>query len=946
MQKFRLRAGRFAAELARRKLSQNAWAQKLGVSKAYLSQLVNGRRQYPGASVRHRILQALELPEDELFEAVPTDADEGLAPNPRGAGPSRAQLQTGSHTLLDIHLAGLHFRLEAGGSQNRGTGMEDLWGELEYAFRGLRRNPGVAALAILILALAIGANTTLFSAISATLLQPLPFPQPDRVVRIWSSNPTQGWSRGSLSPPNFLDLQRENQSFAAMAVFDSRNGILTGGVRPSSLEISWVSPGIFRTLAVEPVLGRGFNEDEVGPGADRVAVISHRLWSSTFGQDPSVVGTSLTLNDQQLTIVGVMPDGFGFPSPNTDLWKPFGIDLANQNDRGSSFVSGVGRLQRGVTLEQAQQEVERIARDLEAAFPDANRNHSFFLESLHDAEVRNVKRALMTLWGAVAIILLIACVNVANLLLVRAARRRKEFSLRAVLGAEPRRIVRQLLLESSILAVLATLAGLALTISGNRLLTWLVADQLPRVNFIQLDWRVALFSIGLTLITPLLFGLAPALQGARFQLTDALRDRGGSSSQSLWLRNGLVVGQVALALVLLTGAGLLLRSFHSLLNVDLGFDPKNLISFRVEPPMLALRGEEAPEDLISSFERDRARASRFMEDLVNRLEALPGVTRATAVNRMPLSGNMWQTSVAVAGRTYQTPQDQHPATNRDVLPGYFVAMGIPLLRGRTFNSTDRADRPTSVIINRAMAEAYWPDSDPLGARITSDFPPPTDKFWMTVVGVVENVRHDSLLSDPSPLMYVPMEQTYFGFFGNWGMDVLLRTSAIPSGFSQKVEDVVASLNPDLPISRFRSMDEVMSESIASRTFTLLLLGFFAALALLLAFVGIYGIISYLATQRRPEYGIRTALGARPGDLLKEVLSQSFRVTVVGVVIGVACSLLLSEQLAPLLYRISATDPATLLGVCLLMLLVGLGAGFLPAWRASRLDVNQVLRSAE
>ncbi len=944
--RIRLRNERFAEELASRKLSQNAWSQRLGVSKAYLSQLVNGQRCYPGTALRRRILQELSLPSQELFEREGQDTEQAEAGLRRKLGRPASRPDNSADVLFEIRYAGLNLKLESEMRPHRGgrRSMGNLWREFQYAIRALRRNPGFSLVAILTLALAMGANTTLFSAISAVLLRPLPYPEPSRVVRIWSSNPTQGWFRGSLSPPDFVDLRKANRSFAEMGVFNLRNGNLTGNGRPSSIEYAWVTPSLLTALAVPPKIGRLFAPEENEPGADGVAIISHRLWASAFGNSPSIVGENLTLNGRNLTVVGVMPESFRYPSPQTDLWKPFGTDLSDERDRGSSFVSGVGRLREGVPLEQAQQDGERIARDLEAAFPEANQDRSFFLETLHDAEVRSVRQALITLWGAVGLILLIACVNVANLLLARAAGRRREFSVRSVLGAGPGRVIRQLLLECLVLATCATLSGLALAAVGNRFLLWLAADRLPRIDQIQFDWQVGLFTVGLTLLTTLLFGLAPALHATRVELADALRDRSAVASPNSRLRNALVVGQVALALVLLSGAGLMIRSFNTLLSVDLGFDPDHLITFRVEPPMIASAEGRDLQDFMRDFEDERWQMTLFMQDLLSQLSSLPGVTQAGAINRMPLTGNMWQTAVVVDGRTYERRQDRHPATSRNVMPGYFETMGIPLLRGRDFGPLNPTEGHSSVIINRAMAEAYWPGEDPTGDRITFNYPPPSEAFWLTIIGVAENVRHISLAIDPVPVMYIPMSQTYFGYFGNWGMDVLLRSQTIPAGFASQVERIVAGIQPELPIPGFRAMDQVMSEDISSRRFSLVLIGFFAVLALILAFVGIYGVISYLAAQKRREFGVRTALGARPRDLLNFVVKQSTRVILLGISLGLGASILLSGYIVPLLYQVSPSDPLTLTSVAVLMLVVGTAASLYPAWKASRIDAIEVLRS--
>ncbi len=819
--------------------------------------------------------------------------------------------------------------------------METISQDLRYAARLLTRKPGFALTAVLTLALGIGANTAIFSVVDAVLLRPLPYPEPDRLVRVWTADTEREWSRGGTSMLNFVDWRERSRSFSDLAVFYDRSGNLSGGAQPENVRFGLVTPGFFSTLGVEPLIGRGFTSEENLPGQDGVAVIGHGLWQRLFGGDPQVLGRTLELSGQTVEVVGVMPPGFAYPAPEIQLWKPFGLRPGDGETRGSLWVYAFGRLGPGVALDQAQLEMTRIAADLERQHPDDNHHLGVLLEPLGEVEVAPVRPALLILWGAVGCVLLIACANTANLLLARASSRSRELSLRAVLGAGRMRLVRQLMTENLLLSTIGGVLGAVLAIALVRALPLLGALEFTGAAQPALDGRMLAFSGGLVLLTALLFGLVPALRAAAGELEGALRrsaDQAGGAAGGA--RGILVAVEVALALVLTLGAGLLVKSFERVLAVEPGFDPDRVLTLRIEPP----RAESAASDprrRMQEFAEDRARAATFYDELLDSIRAIPGVRDAAAANRMPLSGNMWGTRLAVEGRPRESPEDLLPALARVVTPGYFRTLGVPLAAGRDLEPRDDAAGLPVAVVNRALAEALWPDADPIGQRVS--YNPDDERFWYTVVGVVGNVRESEIVAEPGPVLYTALPQSWFGFFGNWGMDLVVRGEIDAVALAAPVRERVRAADADLPVFRVRTLAQAIGDDTERRRWMALLLSTFSSIALALAAVGVYGLVAFSVSRRTREFGVRVALGARRRDVLALVLGQGTRVVVVGIGVGLAGAYGLTRYLESLMFEVSVTDSLTWIAVSLLLVLVALVACWVPARQATRVDPLVALR---
>lgn len=807
--------------------------------------------------------------------------------------------------------------------------MDHLLQDARYALRLLRKMPGFTLAAVLALALGIGANSAVFSVVNGVLLRPLPFSEPRQLVRLFGNLPGAGLEHISASVLEFRDYRERPRTLASVGAYADVDVTLTGQDMPERMRAIVSSASFFPTLGVFPMMGRGFSEEEETPGRDQVVVLTHRLWRGRFGANPQILGTTLQLGGQPFTVVGVLPQGFEYPQ-GTDLYMPFAPtpDLLEPTARGRRFLDLVARLKPGVTVEAAQRDMARVSAEMVAASNGFGTRGGWTssVVSLEDQTVGGVRSTLWLLLGAVGFVLLIACTNVANLLLARAAARSREISIRAALGAGRGRLVTQFLTESLVLALTGGALGLLLAMWGTDLLLAIIGDGLPRATEVHLDGRVVLFTAGLSVVTGVIFGLMPALHASRADLHGAMREgeRGATAHGMGRVRSVLVVSQVALALMLLVGAGLFLRSFVALQRVDAGFEPQGVLTAR-----LALPEEQY---------RDESKRAALMQEVLRRAQAVPGVESAGLASILPLTGRSdWTTEVE--GKAMPPSEQAPPAVEyRLATADYLKVLRVPLIRGRMLLDSDDFSAPHAVVINETTARVLFPGEDPIGRRMrpqSRDANAP----WATVVGIVKDVREWGLDLPARPTAYYSLTQRPPS-----GAYIVLRTRQHPESLLASLQAELRKVEPDLPLYDVAPMEAVVDGSVAQRRFSMVLLMLFAGVAVVLASLGIYGVISYTVTQRTRELGIRMALGARQVDVLGLMVKQGLRLTLLGVGVGLLSSLGLGQLLSALLYGVQAHDPLTLAGVAVLLALVALVASWLPARRATKVDPALTLRA--
>jgi putative ABC transport system permease protein len=808
--------------------------------------------------------------------------------------------------------------------------MSILRQDVGYALRAMVRRPTFTAVVLGTLALGIGANAAIFSLVNAVLLRPLPFAQPERIVEF-----DHGDGYWTVSEPEFVDYQRGVTALSRLAAYNANNATISiPGADPMRTVATRVSRDFFAILGVKPEVGRVFAADEFSPSTKaRVTVLSHRLWVQQFASDPKVAGKTVTIGITPFTVIGVMPSRFTFPATETEFWTPWRMNPDSLWTRNNHYLNLIGQLASGATIEQARAQAHTLNQRWMKDFPETyfpTHPITAQLTPIRDFLLGPTRPYLVALLGAVAFILLIACVNVANLLLVRSEARRKEFAIRAALGASGSRMVRQMLTESMLFAVIGAVLGVGVAWFGVRGLIALAPDNVPRLDEVGVDYRVVLFTAAITIATGLLFGVAPALRGMRGESADTLRDGGKTSGHaaSAVARRALVVAEVALAVVMLTGAGLLVRSLIKLQAIDLGFDPSHVLTMQVTLP--ARKYNDTTAD--AYFQQLLARASR-----------LPGAKSVAAVSYLPISGgdNGW--SIMIDGRVLKTIAESPSARPENVTPDYFRAMSIRLVRGRVFTERDRMGAPLVAVISDGMAKKLWPGVDPIGHTLkmfNAEAP------WVTIVGVVADVRARGFQKEIPETMYFPYSQSGQSSYGvPFSMTLVVRATGNPTALTPPLRSIVREMNPTVPISAIATMEQVVGDSIAGRRFATTLLAGFAALALALAGIGIYGVISYGVSQRTYEIGVRIAMGASPTSIMQLVMGEGGRMTAVGLALGLIGAIVVDRLLRTMLVGVTATDLPTLLGVSAMLALVAACACLLPARRATAVSPVEALRNS-
>jgi len=861
--------------------------------------------------------------EDYYDQAISRGATEQEAH--QGALLELKQIKVSENALKSAVGRKAHEPLVSGKQSGRNL-LTDLGQDLRYGIRVLLKNPGFTVAAVVALALGIGANSVIFTVVNAVLLRPLPFKDPQQLVMVWENAAHLGFPKDTPPPGTFLDWQQQNTVFAGMAATAHKSFNVLGVGEPERVDGRKVSANLFDLLGVKPVLGRTFSADEDKPGT-HVALLSEGLWKRRYGSDQSIIGRAINLSGEMYTVIGVLPRTVELPSGETwhdQLWVPMAFSSEEAANRDSHYLEVIARLKSNGSLQQAQAEMDTIAARLAKQYPEHNARRGVVVVPMHEQIVGDIKPALLVLLGAVGFVLLIACANVANLLLARAAVRQKEIALRLALGANRSRLTRQFLVESILLALIGGTVGLGLAFAGLNVIKSYIPNNVSQSAGIGIDLPVLLFTAGIAILTGVLFGLVPAFQASHCNVNDTLKESGrdaAAGARGHRIRNALVVAEVAVSFTLLIGAGLLINSFMHLRNLDPGFRADHLLTMRV--PLSYVKYP------------DREKRTAFFDELMRRVRALPGIESAAVGNNLPLTYDGDSILISVEGQP-DPPTDQHPdVIFRVAGPNYFTTMGISLVAGRDFNDQDNPRASTVVIISEKTARYYWPGENAIGKRVRTS----NDGPWCEVVGVVKDVRQNDFVKDTKMEMYMPYAQV-----GDFPPNALVvRTRIDPLSLSSTVRKEVWAIDKDQPVSDIRSMDEIVSEAVARQRFSMLLLGIFAGLALILAAVGIYGVMSYTVLQRTREIGIRMALGGQRSDMLKMTIWHSLKLVLMGLTLGLAAAFVLTRVMTTLLFGISATDPLTYVAISFMLLAVAVLASYIPALRATKVDPMVALR---
>jgi predicted permease len=879
-----------------------------------------------GITARLRALLFPRATEKALNDEIAFHLEQETDKNLR-LGMSRAEAQRQAL----VQFGGLTQAREAHHDVYAARPVEEFVADAHYTLRTMRRTPALAAAAILTLALGVGANTAIFSAVNAVILRPLPFPKPDQLYMLWEENPEKGWYKQVTAPANMLDWREQVNAFADVMGYSDMVGTstLADGREPVIVKPALTTGNFFSVLGARAALGRTFVDAETWRTGTSVAVLSHRLWRDRFGSDPRVIGRTVQLDGAAVQVVGVMPASFEYPNETIDLWQPLGWDPANRERmsfRRAHWLNAIARVKPGVAEQTANAQLQAVVRRLQRDYPETNRVMGAGMTPLHEFLVGDTRLPLMVLLGAVGLLLLIACANVGNLMLVKAAGREREAALRLALGAARQRLVRQALTESLVMSAIGGGAGVALGWWGTRALQALQPQGMLRVSRFEFDWVVLGYVLAITTISGLLFGLAPALWSSRRLPLDALKQggRGGSDSRRMrrWGER-LVVGEVALALMLSIGAGLLVRSLLRLQNVDPGFDPNGVLAVRLS----------LPDGRYDTGEK----ANAFFGRLEERVRALPGVQGVASISDLPLASSGYTSDFIVEGWPAGTYGSE--VTHRRATPGYFKVMKTPVVAGREFTVDDRANGPAVVVINEAFARKHFQNQDPIGKRIVFDKAPDSTSTWNTIVGVVASQHQTTLSTDPKIEVFEPTSQDPTS-----ALFILLRTAGDPASLGPAVRRTVAELDPSLALTSMRTMNEVRAQSLAKERFLTTLLLLFASVGLALAVVGVYGVMAQMARRRVREMGIRLALGAQANDVRWLVVRNGLRLVVAGLVIGTLGALGATRALQALLFGVATRDPLTFLAVPVVLVLTALVATWVPAAQASRADPATALRA--